>query len=345
MRFFPNLNLMLGTVDARGLASLRADTQVKAVAGAPEISLIRPTAKAAVKRLTTEVTWGIEALDVPVLWKKGLTGQGILVGHLDTGVDGKHPTLKKAIEEFAEFDELGFPVAPTPAPWDSEDHGTHTAATIAGRPVRGRHVGVAPGAKLLSGMVIENGDAVARVLAGMDWALGSGARVLNMSLGFRGYWTDFLSVTQVLREKGVLPVIAVGNEGPGKSRSPGNYVEALSIGAYASDKSVADFSGSQRFARAQDPVVPHLVGPGVGVISAKPNGGYQEMDGSSMATPHIAGLAALLFEAKPGASVSDVEKAIYDSCKRPASMQAARSGRGIPNAKRALDALMSYNGG
>jgi subtilisin family serine protease len=277
---------------------------------------------------------------VPALWKQGLTGQDVLVGHLDTGVDGRHATLKKAIREFIEFDELGFPVDPKPKAFDSDDHGTHTAATIAGRPVKNVHIGVAPGAALLSGMVIEGGEVIARVLAGMDWIVASGARVLSMSLGFRGFWDDFLDVTKLLRRNGVLPVIAVGNEGPAKSRSPGNYVEALSVGAYAKDKTVADFSGSQRFSRAKDPTVPDLVAPGVDVLSAKPGGGYQLMDGSSMATPHVAGLAALLFEAKPDASVGEIETAIFDSCELPASMQRARAGRGIPDAVRALKALV-----
>ena len=198
---------------------------------------------------------------------------------------------------------------------------------------------MAPGARLASAIVIEGGDAVARVLAGMDWALGLGARVLNLSLGFRGWWPDFLAITRILRRKGVLPVFAVGNEYAGSSRSPGNYREALSVGACGEDDRVADFSSSQRFDRKRDPVVPDLVAPGVGIVSAKPGGGYQEMDGTSMATPHVAGLAALLLQAKPNAKVSRLEKAILESCVRPRGMSAERGGRGIPSAVKALAAL------
>ena len=341
MRFFPNLGIVLGTVDKAGLAAIKKDKhRVRSVSGTPELSLIRPTAKAAAGTLTSKTTWGIEALHVLALWKKGLTGKGILVGHLDTGVDGKHPALKNALGGFQQYDDLGMPIEPQPKPWDSDDHGTHTAGTIAGRPVKGIYIGVAYGAELLSGMVIEGGDTVARVLAGMDWIVGSGARVLNLSLGFRGLWNDFLDLTKILRQKGVLPVFAVGNEGPGTSRSPGNYTEALSVGACAKDLRIPSFSGSQRFARPIDPVVPDLVAPGVKVPSAKPGGGYQLMDGSSMATPHITGLAALLFEAKPTATVDQIEKAILESCALPATMQGARAGRGIPNAERALSILM-----
>jgi subtilisin family serine protease len=84
------------------------------------------------------------------------------------------------------------------------------------------HVGVAPGALLHCARVIEGGDIVARILGGMDWALGQGVRVLSMSLGIRGLVPDFQDIIDILRLNRVLPVIAAGNEGPGSSRSPGN---------------------------------------------------------------------------------------------------------------------------
>ena len=340
VRFFPNLGVMLGTVDRAGLLALRADSEVQSVTGAPLLSPIRPQRVAAAK-LQKKLTWGIEQMKVPQVWDEKLTGAGVLVAHLDTGADGKHPALEGAIAHFAEFDRLGRALEPTPKPWDSDAHGTHTAATIAGRPVNGRHVGIAPGAKLASAMVIEGGDAVARVLAGMDWALGLGARVLSLSLGFRGWWPDFLVLTRILRQKGMLPVFAVGNEEAGSSRSPGNYPEALSVGACDGAGRVPEFSSSQRFRRKQDPIVPDMVAPGVDVISARPGGGYQTMDGSSMATPHVAGLAALLLQAHPKATVARVERAIFDSCTRSSGMTAGRAGRGIPDAKKALIALSS----
>ncbi len=345
MRVYPNLGVMLGTVDRAGLAALRADkANVARVSAAPILSLIRPTVRLAAAVPKTVVTWGIAALEANRLWKQGLDGRGVLVGHLDTGVDGRHPALRTALSAFAQFNAVGDLVDPSPAPFDSEDHGTHTAATIAGRAVKVggslRHVGVAPGALLASALVIEGGDAVARVLGGMDWAVGRGVRVLSVSLGIRGYWPDFESVTRTLRDRGVLPVFAVGNEGVGTSRSPGNYSEALSVGAVDRGGRVADFSSSQRFVRGDDPLVPDLVGPGVDVISAQPGGGYQSMDGTSMATPHIAGLAALLLQAKPAATPSEVEAAIHASCRGGAGMPAARANRGLPNARRALKHLL-----
>jgi subtilisin family serine protease len=104
-------------------------------------------------------------------------------------------------------------------------------------------------------------------------------------------------------------------------------------------KVVEGFSSSQRFKRTRDPIVPDLVAPGANIISAMPGGSYQAMDGTSMATPHVAGLAALLFEAVPKATVTEVERAIFDSCRRPAGMLPERGNRGVPDASRALAQL------
>jgi len=338
MRLFKNLGLLLGTTDRKGLAAITADPRVRSCTGAPPISLIRPVVSAPSK-LAGPVTWGLERLGIPTVWKAGFTGKGVLVGHLDTGVDGGHPALKGAIGKFAEFNLLGNPVAGA-KPHDSDEHGTHTAGTILGRKVRTTAFGVAPEAKLASALVIEGGNVIARILGGMDWIVGLGAKILSMSLGLRGYQEDFLPVTQVLRERGVLPVFAVGNEGPGTSRSPGNYPEALSVGASDELDHVADFSSSQRFQRPKEPLVPDLVAPGTNVISAVPGGGYAQMSGTSMATPHVAGLAALLWQAKMTATVDEIETAIFKSCQRPPGMLEERGNRGIPNGPGALAALL-----
>ena len=341
VRYFQHLGIAYGLVDRTGLAALRADPDVRSVSGAPHLRLIRPTKKQKAS-VTRKVTWGIAALDIPALWDEGLTGNDVVVAHLDTGVDGRHPALRNALAGFVEMDRLGFPVDGSNTAFDTDDHGTHTAATIAGRPDRrrGRHIGVAPGAKLAAAIVIEGGQTIARVLAGMDWALGQGARVLSMSLGFPGYVEDFLPITRILRDRDLLPVIAAGNEGPGTSRSPGNYAQALSVGWANRDNTVDPDSSSQRFRRRSQPVVPDLVAPGGDVVSAAPGGGFQLMSGTSMATPHIAGLAALLLEAKPDATVSQVERAIFSSCSPLPGISESRQGRGLPNGPRALQRLL-----
>ena len=142
----------------------------------------------------------------------------------------------------------------------------------------------------------------------------------------------------MLRDSGVLPVIAVGNEGPGTSRSPGNYPRSVSVGAHDRNGVVADFSSSQRFVRRSQPLVPDVVAPGVDVISAAPGGKWRSMDGSSMAVPHVAGLAALLLQAEPTATVARLERAIFKSAERGA-MAPDRANRGAVHAERALAAL------
>lgn len=338
VQYFPNLGVMLGTVDQQGLAALEADPNVASVTGAPPLSPIWPDRVGAASA-PAELTWGLQKLRVERLWKEGITGKDIRVGQLDTGIDGNHPTLKNALYKFAEFDFFGTLVKPSPKARDTGDHGTHTAATIAGRGTGNRHVGVAPEAALLGAIVIEGGNAIARVLGGIDWALGQGMRVLSLSLGFRGWWDNFVPIMAVLRARNVLPVVAAGNEGAGNTRSPGNYPNVLSVGAMDVNGRIPTFSGSGMFTRTDRPEVPYLVAPGVDVISAKPKGGYQSMDGTSMATPHIAGLAALLFQAKPSATAAEVEEAILQSCVRTGAMTVARAGAGCPDAIRALEIL------
>lgn len=345
MRIYPHLGLAIGYVDREGATALAADAQVEKIVPAPELSLIRPVRAGAAAKSKVEPTWGIKRLRVPELWAAGLTGVGVLVGHLDTGVDDQHPALKDAIDEFAEFDLAGDRV-PGAKPWDSDTitpaHGTHTAGTIAGRPTSTRVVGVAPGAKLASGMVIEGGQVIDRILSGMDWAVSKGVRILNMSLGLRGFTPAFQVLTDSLRAHNVLPVFAVGNEGPETSRSPGNYVNVVSVGAMNEQDIVADFSGSQTFNRPGDPLVPDLVAPGVGVISCGPAKGYAALDGSSMATPHVAGLAALLLQAKPSASADDLVDVLNASCKLPNQMLQERGNRGVPDAVEAFTRLMGH---
>ena len=336
---YKNLGIVLGSVDNKGYKEVKESEGVRAVTEVPEVSLIRPVAAASAAPQAGP-TWGIKRLNVPAVWSQGFTGKGVVVAHLDTGVDGKHPVVKDAILAFAQFDNLGRQV-PNAKPTDSDEHGTHTAATIAGRKHGSTAVGVAPDAMLASAMVIEGGNVIARILGGMDWAIGQGAKVLSMSLGLRGFRNEFLQLMSILRGKGILPVIAVGNEGAGTSRSPGNYEICMSVGACDKDDTIPDFSSSQRFNRTKDPIVPDLVAPGVGVLSAVPGAKFGVMDGSSMATPHIAGLAALLWEAKPLATVDEIEMAIESSCARPAGMPENRANRGVPDAALALTILMN----
>jgi len=337
VRVFPRLGLALGVVNARTVDLLRSDRRVANIHPAAELSLIRPV-DIRPARGAPSPTWGVVRLKAPALWSAGIDGKGVVVGHLDTGVAGDHPALAGAISAFAEFDMAGNQVSRA-KPRDSGEHGTHTAGTIVGRPTGQGAFGVAPGARIASALVIEGGQVIDRILAGLEWIVGKNVRIMSMSLGLRGYTPAFQELIDAIRRNNILPVIAVGNEGPDTSRSPGNYANVLSVGAGDAEDMVADFSGSQKFARERDPFVPDLVAPGANVLSCVPGGGYAAMDGTSMATPHIAGLAALLLQARPSASATDLEAAILGSCIRPASMPDYRANRGVPDAVEAFRIL------
>jgi len=331
IQVYENLGIVVGTVDPNGLADLIAHDRVAAVTGSPQFSLIRPQELLALEDVEL---WGADALGVPRLWAEGLDGSGVTVGHLDTGADGSHPALEDAIEAFTDTDSLG-KVRAAEA-FDSGAHGTHTAGIIAGRR---ENIGIAPGSKLASAAVIEDPDVVRRILGGLNWVLGKGVRVVNMSFGVRGFDEDFTLLINTLRSKDILPVVAVGNEGPGSSRSPGNYSNVLSVGAVDVNGKMWSKSSSQRSVRDVDSLVPDLVAPGVAIFSASAGGGFVAMNGTSMAAPHVAGLAALLFQAKPDATASQVEEAILSSCTLRPGVDSERANRGFPNAVKALSLL------
>jgi subtilisin len=334
---YPRLGCSLGYADHDGITALQSRPEIEAIYAAQAAGIVRPVRMAAAP-LRQKLTWGIRTLRIDRLWAQGLTGKDVRVGHLDTGVDADHPALKGRVAGFAEWDLLGRRVKGAEA-HDTDYHGTHTAATLAGRSVGGRSVGLAPECLLYSGLVIEGGSALARVLGGMEWMLETGVKVLNMSLGWRGYNPTFLTVTIRMRQQGVLPVFAIGNEGPGTSRSPGNYPETLSVGAVDRSKHVAPFSSSVHFNRDRDPDQPDLVAPGVSIISARAGGGYMSMDGTSMATPHVAALAALLWQAKPDATVDQIELAIRQTCRKLPGEEPLRYGNGQIDPLAALAAL------
>lgn len=342
MRYYRHLGIAYGTVDQSGLESLQDEAdQVQRVVVAPRIQPIPPTGSTA-PIPSAEIAWGLQALNIPAVWAQGLTGKGVRIAHLDSGIDGRHPALEDAVTGFAEFNPLGHPTRRKKA-IDTAIHGTHTAGIIAGRKVRNRSIGVAPGASLASAIVMEGGDLVARLLAGLDWALAQDARIVSVSLGIPGYSEDFAAVVRIIRNKGMLPVFAVGNEGPGSSRSPGNYAEVVSVGAVDKTGAVAPESSSERFNRPEDPLVPDLVMPGVDILSANVGGDFRMDSGTSMAAPHLAGLAALLWEAKPKAAVDEIESAIYESCSRSPAMPEDRANRGMPDAPKALSCLLKVS--
>jgi subtilisin family serine protease len=250
-------------------------------------------------------TWGVARIGAPEAWTFG-KGEGILVGHLDTGVDDTHPALAGKVPFFQEFDALGNPVAS--APHDSDIHGTHTAGTIVGRTFNGTNIGVAPKAQLASALVLNGGfgGTFAQIISGMQWAIGQGVHVINMSLGALGYLTLWnLPILNAI-QAGVLVVASIGNAGQGTSGGPGNDPLALGVGATSESEAVAGFSsgqtlvGSSWFGLVRLPYIkPDISAPGVSVLSSIPGSELATINGTSMAAPHVAGTVALIQSAEP----------------------------------------------
>ncbi len=338
--YLRNLGVVYGQVGKSGWSKLQGVVEASDdIAGTAPMLPIRALGSNAIPPDAPQVAWGVARVQAPKLWQQGLSGKGVVVAHLDTGIDGEHPALKPAIQQFAEFDATGHLIDGAPIA-DSSDHGSHTAGIIAGRSFLGQQIGVAPECQLVSAAVIEGGDLVARVLAGVDWMLNFPVRVLNLSLGFPGYFDQYIPLLNRLLAKGIFPVFAVGNEGPGTSRSPANYPQALSVGAVDQHGVVDPNSSSETFPRKDNPLVPDLVMPGVDILSANAGGANFRFDsGTSMATPHVAGLAALLIEACPEATVDQLQTAICQSCSLAQSMVKERANLGMPDGAMALAAL------
>jgi subtilisin len=257
------------------------------------------------------LSWGLRALGIDALWRQGLTGAGVRVGHLDTGVDGQHPALAGRVAAFLETDEEGRAVS-TATPRDTAAHGTHTAGILCGGVLEGEAMGVAPGALLHSAAVIDGGRNVVRILRGLDWLRGSGVRVLGMAIGIAGRNPVFWTLLEALRAEGVLTVCAIGNDGSTRPHAPGIYPGVLAVGATDEQVKLASFTGCER--AEGECLKPEVLAPGVDLRSAAPDRASSTLGGgTSQACAFVAGVACLLFQACPDATPAEVAEAICAS--------------------------------
>ena len=306
-------------------------------------------------------TWGLELLEIPRMWDT-TKGRDINVAVLDTGVYGDHPALANRVKEFVVIDPLGRRIS-TNRSFDAGQHGTHVCGTVAGgKTEAGIHIGVAPEANLLAAGVLIGNATLKTLFEGIAWAIEQGADIINMSLGFSYYEPLFAEVLEILvNQYGILPVVAIGNENHGNTSSPGNVYNAFSVGAVekstisGSRLDVAFFSSgaSFTFPGTNNALIhkPDLVAPGTQIYSCIPpeqkNGGilrYTYMDGTSMATPHVAGVAALLMAAKPTAPVTDIIEVLKETAVHPLGNPMRpdnRWGNGLIKSLDALQALTS----
>ncbi|MCT4352833.1 S8 family serine peptidase [Streptomyces sp. Je 1-79] len=261
-------------------------------------------------------------IGTPKAWEAGLTGKGVKVAVLDTGADLGHPDLAGRVAESRSFIE-GQEVA------DRDGHGTHVASTVGGSGAGsdGKEKGVAPGATLAVGKVLsdEGSGTESQIIAGMEWAAKDiDAKIVSMSLGSRegSDGTDPMAqaVNTLSAETGALFVIAAGNSGaPGSIGSPGAADSALTIGAVDSADQAAYFT-SQGPRYGDQALKPDLSAPGVGILAARSQlatgtGLYTAMSGTSMATPHVAGVAALLAEKHPDWTGAQLKNGLMSSSK------------------------------
>ncbi|MGW0630956.1 S8 family peptidase [Streptomyces sp. NPDC002758] len=302
-------------------------------------------------------------IGAPEAWAGGNTGKGVDVAVLDTGIDDTHPDLVGQVAEATSFvrEDPDGGDGPQEADTDAVDgngHGTHVASTIAGTGAAsgGKEKGVAPGVRLHVGKVLNDSGQgqISWILAGMEWAARDAhAKVISMSLGGSASdGSDPLSqaVNRLSAETGTLFTIAAGNSGP-KAKTvaaPGAADAALTVGAVDRDDKLADFSS--RGPRWSDSAVkPEITAPGVGILAALSrhvggSGDYVKMSGTSMATPHVAGAAALLAAEHPDWTGQQLKDALVSTSKPTPDYTAFQAGAGRVDAAAATKATLFATG-
>ncbi|XVS66307.1 S8 family serine peptidase [Actinosynnema sp. CA-299493] len=281
----------------------------------------------------------VAQIGAPTAWQAGYTGKGVKVAVLDSGVDQAHPDL-------AGREVLEHNFTEDPDNSDLVGHGTHVAATVAS--AGGRYRGVAPEAQILDGKVCSLNCAESWIVDGMRWAAEQGADVINMSLGGRDT-PDVDPLEQAIEtltaQTGTLFVVAAGNSGaPGTLSSPASADAALAVGAVERDDGIADFSS--RGPRVGDGAPrPDITAPGVDIVAARSSTGqigtpvgdaHVAVSGTSMATPHVAGAAALIAQQHPDWTGAQIKAALMASAKNNPALTAFDQGTGRVDLTKAI---------
>jgi subtilisin family serine protease len=319
----------LPAIDGAALKASKPRTRTFWTTVAPKLdpSDATPTLRSGVAKLWLDgrvqvnLKESVPQIGAPEAWAAGYDGTGVKVAVLDTGIDVHHPDLESQIDGTASF-------VPGEAITDVNGHGTHVASTIVGTGAASDqdYRGVAPGADLIVGKVLggpEGSGQDSWVLAGMEWAASSGAKVVSMSLGdvAPSDGSDPMSqaVDALSEQYGTLFVIAAGNAGPESISSPGAAASALTVGAVDKQDQLASFSSTGPLT-VSGALKPDLVAPGVDITAARSqdmtDGGeglYRTLSGTSMATPHVSGAAAILAQEHPGWTGEQLKEQLMSS--------------------------------
>lgn len=272
-----------------------------------------------------QVPWGVSRIGAPAVWPS-TTGVRVDVAVLDTGVTLDHPDLAGNLAPGANM------VATLRKPNDDHGHGTHVAGTVAAMLNGLGVVGVAPEVRLHPVKVLDRtgGGNLSDIIAGLEWCVNQHIRVVNLSLGASQGSAAFAAAVTEAVAAGTVIVAAAGNDGPepGTVGYPARYPEVIAVGAATQTDGVADFS-------SRGPEV-DVVAPGDEIQSDWVGQSYQTLSGTSMASPHVAGLVALLLSVNPDLTPAQVKTILQQSADSLAGWPSEAQGAGLVNAPRAM---------
>jgi len=271
-----------------------------------------------------EIPWGVARVKADKAWSV-TQGEGVKVAVVDTGIDCAHPDLAGQCAGGVNFVDKKKP------PMDDNSHGTHVSGTIAALKDGNGVVGVAPKARLYAVKVLdsEGSGSLFDIIKGLVWCANNGMQVANLSLGAPNGSTLLRLAVAYAKARGVTVMAAAGNDS-GSVNYPAAYQESvIAVAAMDADDKIADFSS-----RGKEVA---FIAPGVGVKSTIPGGKYDWYDGTSMATPHMSGLAALAVSR--GAKGMDAVKAALSKAAEPVKgLTPAEQGAGVVNAAKLVGA-------